>query len=216
VVPSLGEAHLEPGTEARIVRATLILQGRMTMMLRSIGGIFIRSYAVFFTSAMIASTYGASSTPSYTITDLGLGTATLSNATGANATLTGPDGTVYSFPRTSSEALPSNVTWPAPPSYLAATYGTALVNANGIVAVPFIEVYTAEGDTDNGLSGIMYYQLHANGTLGPVPQSGSVPQTGLPVNLLDGYYSTLGGYPAAQVLGLNNANQLLRGRRKTS
>jgi hypothetical protein len=186
--------------------------------MRSTPRLFLRSCAVFFASAMIASTYGASSVPSYTVTDLGVGTPLISS-TGADGTLTTSSGTVYAFPRTdNSVANPVLSLIPQLPAlynpyastpsngsggedlhyyYREYTNGPAFLNQNGVAVDT--ELDGVSGHINLAGSNVDTYQRQADGSFAPTPFG-------------SGAYSPnnrdTGGI-IATALDLNNRNQLL-------
>jgi hypothetical protein len=185
--------------------------------MRSTPRLFLRSCAVLFASAMIAKTCGASSVPSYTATDLGVGTAQLSG-TGADATLTSPDGkTVYSFPMTNnmvadpqslianfpvlldpSKLPPSDGSGPLDPHFRFDNWiGPVFLNTNGFAAAT--EAYGFDGSTTVGGSSVDILQRQANGTFALTSLASGASSPGS---------LNTGGFRAFAV-SLNDLNQLL-------
>ena len=181
-------------------------------MLRSI----LSRFAALMLVTGAASTAGADAIPSYTVTDLGAGNATLSAATGADATVTASDGkTVYAFPRTDNtvanpqsllNTLPP-ITSATPPGLLV-TYGNeptysqwstnnnlVFLNQKGeLLSTNFLGV-----DGQSALSGSIVYTATRldGGFFGPLKPLWNSP---------NGIY---GGGTVASVLDLNNAGQAL-------
>jgi hypothetical protein len=164
---------------------------------------------------LAGSTGGAAAIPSYTITDLGVGAARVSPPTGADATLTSPDGgTTYAFPRTDNQVsnpeplLDSFPPFTNAPVWNTLTYGNpknaysyfnndgVFLNKEGVFAAT--DLYGVSSHFAGAGSTVYSATRRADGTFGPL-----VPLWGSPNNRYEG----LG--PIARVLDMNNAHQLL-------
>lgn len=154
---------------------------------------------------------GAAAIPSYTATDLGVGYAKFSKATGEDATMTAPDGrTVYAFPRTDNEVRDPHSLLASFPPFTGApvndprTYGNpafaidSFSQANVFLNQSGVFVATEEwGVSGHFLQGYLNTASRQNaGTFGPLK---IVPNSTSPYDF-DGYTS---------VVDLNNRGQLL-------
>ncbi len=191
--------------------------------MRSTSRLFLRSCAVFFTWAVMATTYGASSVPSYTATDLGpvsyynVGDEVTLSSSGANGTFTTQSGQVYAFPRTDNlVANPQSLLDTFPP------FTNAPIGANGTNGDPN-SVYSHFSTTDGvflNKTGVFVATdlLGVNGDLNPGSGVGSIVDTA--TRQLNGTFGPLtalwhspenqsSGGQVAMALDLNNTGLVL-------
>lgn len=182
-------------------------------MARMPSGRWIELVAALALLSLVASTAGAAPIPSYTVTDLGTGSARLSN-TGADATLTAPDGrSTYAFPRTDNlVANPQPLLDTFPPFTNAPTYET-MTYGNPKNAYSYLDpsnVFLNKAGE--------FAATDLTGVAGHSAASGSAVETA--TRQADGSFGPLGGLwsthdnrysqgQVAWVLDLNNAGQML-------